>query len=98
MGHVKQGAEFKRAFAAATIHDFFNVISVVIFLPLEIMFGILHKSGAMLSNLMIGGNFMSMKGLNFIKPLVKPPIQAVQLGVFFLFPLSLIGASQAFSW
>ncbi|WP_447968673.1 Na/Pi symporter [Nitrospira sp. M1] len=78
LGHVKEGAEFKRAFAAATIHDFFNVISVVIFLPLEIMFGILHKTGAMLSNLMIGGDSMSMKGLNFIKPLVKPPIQAAQ--------------------
>ncbi|HBR96548.1 MAG TPA: sodium:phosphate symporter, partial [Gammaproteobacteria bacterium] len=34
LGHVRQGDEFRRAFAAATIHDFFNVISVVIFLPL----------------------------------------------------------------
>ncbi|NJN46565.1 MAG: Na/Pi cotransporter family protein, partial [Candidatus Competibacteraceae bacterium] len=46
LGHVRQGEEFKRAFAAATIHDFFNLISVVIFLPLEIMFGFLQKTGA----------------------------------------------------
>ncbi|GJL50209.1 MAG: sodium:phosphate symporter [Nitrospirales bacterium] len=78
LGHVKQGVEFKRAFAAATIHDFFNLISVVIFLPLEIMFGILHKTGAYLSSFMIGGDSMSMKGINFMKPLVTPPIQTLQ--------------------
>ena len=78
LGHVKKGEEFKRAFAAATIHDFFNLMSVLIFLPLEIMFGVLHKTGAMLANLMIGGDSMSMKGFNFIKPLVKPPIKALQ--------------------
>jgi len=81
LGHIKQGAEFKRAFAAATIHDFFNLISVVIFLPLEIMFGLLHKTGAYLASLMIGGDSMSMKGLNFMKPLVTPPIQTLQ-GMF----------------
>ncbi len=78
LGHVKQGVEFKRAFAAATIHDFFNLISVVIFLPLEIMFGILQKTGAALANLMIGGDSLSMKGFNFMKPIVKPPIKALQ--------------------
>ncbi len=81
LGHVKQGEEFKRAFAAATVHDFFNLISVVIFLPLEIIFGILQKIGGVLSNLMIGGDSMSIKGLNFMKPLIKPPIKAMQGGL-----------------
>ncbi len=36
LGHVKNRQEFQRAFAAATIHDFFNLISVVIFLLLEL--------------------------------------------------------------
>lgn len=74
LGMVKQGEDFKRAFGAATIHDFFNVLSVVIFLPLEIMFGFLEKSGAYLATLLVGGDSMSVKGLNFIKPLVKPPV------------------------
>ncbi|MES9947036.1 MAG: Na/Pi symporter [Candidatus Thiodiazotropha sp.] len=74
LGMVRQGEDFKRAFAAATIHDFFNVLSVVVFLPLEIMFGLFEKMGAYVANLMVGGESMSVKGFNFIKPLVKPPL------------------------
>ena len=39
LGHIKVGEEFRRAFAAATIHDVFNLMAVLIFLPLEISFG-----------------------------------------------------------
>lgn len=81
LGHVRQGEEFRRAFAAATIHDFFNVISVMIFLPLEIMFGLLEKIGAWLAQGMVGGDSMSMKGFNFVKPLIKPPINFLKDGL-----------------
>lgn len=75
LGHVNKGNEFKRAFAAATIHDFFNLLNVIIFLPLEIAFGLLDKIGAFLANFLVGGNSMSMKGLNFMKPIIKPPVK-----------------------
>ncbi|MCG7947074.1 MAG: Na/Pi symporter [Candidatus Thiodiazotropha taylori] len=78
LGMVRQGDDFRRAFAAATIHDFFNVLSVVIFLPLEVMFGLLERIGAYLANLMVGGESMSVKGFNFIKPLVKPPLNLLK--------------------
>jgi sodium-dependent phosphate cotransporter len=78
LGHVRQGEEFRRAFAAATVHDFFNLFSIVIFLPLEIMFGFLQKAGEFLAGLMVGGGSMSVKGFNFIKPLVKPPVEAMK--------------------
>ncbi|GLS28258.1 Na/Pi symporter [Marinibactrum halimedae] len=78
LGHIKDGDEFKRAFSAATIHDFFNLISVVIFLPLEIMFGLLEKLGAFFATSLVGADSMSMKGLNFIKPLVSPPVKLIQ--------------------
>jgi sodium-dependent phosphate cotransporter len=78
LGMMRQGEDFKRAFAAATIHDFFNVLSVIIFLPLEVMFGLLEKIGAYLANLMVGGESMSVKGFNFIKPLVKPPLNLLK--------------------
>lgn len=81
LGHVRQGAEFKRAFAAATIHDFFNLISVIIFLPLEMMFGILQKAGGVLGNLMIHGDSMSITGFDLLKPAITPPIKAVQGGL-----------------
>lgn len=72
LGHVNNKDEFKRAFSAATVHDFFNVISVVVFLPLEIMFHPLEKMGAWMANLLVGGGSYSMKGLNFVKPATKP--------------------------
>ena len=41
--------EFRRAFAAATVHDMFNFLSVMILLPLEAITGYLyHLSGALL--------------------------------------------------
>jgi sodium-dependent phosphate cotransporter len=78
LGHIKQGKEFQRAFAAATIHDFFNILCVAIFLPLQIAFGIFDKLGRLLSSMMIGSDSMSMKGFNFIKPMVQPPIMFTQ--------------------
>jgi sodium-dependent phosphate cotransporter len=91
LGHVKKSDEFKRAFAAATIHDFFNLVSVVIFLPLEIAFGFLEKMGAYLSELMVGGDAMSIKGFNFIKPLVKPPVKFIENTVLASLPEIFIG-------
>jgi sodium-dependent phosphate cotransporter len=44
IGHINRNNEFRRAFAAATVHDFFNVIAVIILFPLEMIFGILEKS------------------------------------------------------
>ena len=47
-GHVNRPGEFRKAFAAATVHDFFNLLSIAIFLPLELAFGFLEKlSGAL---------------------------------------------------
>jgi len=37
LAHSNRSGEFRRAFAAATCHDAFNVLSVVVFLPLEII-------------------------------------------------------------
>uniref|UniRef100_A0A8C3A064 Sodium-dependent phosphate transport protein 2B n=1 Tax=Cyclopterus lumpus TaxID=8103 RepID=A0A8C3A064_CYCLU len=35
--------EFRRAFAGATVHDFFNWLAVLILLPLEVATGVLYK-------------------------------------------------------
>lgn len=44
LGHIRDRGEFRRAFAAATVHDFFNLLAVFIFLPLELMFGLLQRA------------------------------------------------------
>ncbi|WP_229503542.1 Na/Pi symporter [Nesterenkonia sedimenti] len=43
LGMVRDKEQFRRGFAAATVHDFFNLIAVVIFLPLEMIFGLLQR-------------------------------------------------------
>jgi len=74
LGHVRAKQEFKRAFAAATVHDFFNLLSVVVFLPLEIMFGLLEKMGSWFSGLLYGSGDASMKSFNFVKAATKPVV------------------------
>lgn len=78
LGHLKQGIEFRRAFAAATIHDFFNLLSVVVFLPLEVSFHLLEKTGNYLASLMVGGDSMSVGGFNFLKFIVNPPVELIK--------------------
>jgi len=74
LGHVRAKEEFKRAFAAATVHDFFNLLSVVVFLPLEIMFGFLEKMGSWFSSLLYGSGDASMSSFNFVKAATKPVV------------------------
>ncbi|TMP39371.1 Na/Pi symporter [Pseudoalteromonas rubra] len=84
IGHIRDKEEFQRAFAASTVHDFFNLFAVAIFLPLEIMFGLLEKFSAALSHLFVGDADLSLKSYNFIKPLVKPAVGLVKDAVSFL--------------
>ena len=64
LGHVAKKDEFQRAFNAATIHDFFNVLSVLIFLPLEMAFGILEFLSAQLVALIHTGEAIGVSGVN----------------------------------
>ncbi|MEH8161600.1 Na/Pi cotransporter family protein [Aeromonas allosaccharophila] len=84
MGHIRDRSEFRRAFAAATVHDFFNLLAVFIFLPLELMFGLLQHSAEWLANLLVGSADMSMKGMDFMKPLTAPAQQLIDSAVAFL--------------
>lgn len=72
LGHVGDKNEFKKAFAAATVHDFFNLLSVIIFLPLEILFHPLERMGLVIANAMVGGGSISIKDFNIVKAATKP--------------------------
>jgi sodium-dependent phosphate cotransporter len=77
-GHMRCSTEFKRAFSAATVHDFFNLMAVGIFLPLEMFTGFLEKTSLAIASMFVGGSSMSIKGINFIKPITKPIIGALK--------------------
>ena len=54
MGHITRPDEFRRAMAGATVHDFFNWLSVLILLPLELLFGVISKPATALANAVPG--------------------------------------------
>jgi len=78
LGHIANKQEFQRAFNAATIHDFFNVFAVLIFLPLEIMFGMLEHLSAALVALVSTGSPSELETFNPIKFVTAPIIDAVK--------------------
>ena len=54
IGHINRGNEFRRAFAASTVHDIFNVMAVLILFPLEMAFHGIQRSAEWVSSLMFG--------------------------------------------
>ncbi len=76
LGNLGERKAFRRSFTAATAHGIFNVIAVFIFLPLEMMTGFLARSSQWLANEISGGSGTNLGGLDFIKPAVKPLVNA----------------------
>lgn len=66
LGHVTRRQEFRRAMAAATVHDFFNLLTVVILFPLELGTGFLRRSAQAISTLLVG-----TEGVTFASPVKK---------------------------
>ncbi|MFH1278089.1 MAG: Na/Pi symporter [Candidatus Eisenbacteria bacterium] len=64
MGHVTRRHEFERAFAAGTVHDFFNILAVLVLFPLEIAFHPIEKVALALQSMFVG-----VGGVKFVSPL-----------------------------
>ncbi len=54
LAHMGRKEEFRRAFAVATCHDFFNFIAVGVLLPLELATGFLQKTAAAIASFVTG--------------------------------------------
>jgi len=76
LGSVRRSAEFRRAFAAATVHDFFNIITVAILLPVELVTGILSSAAESISSLLVGSAGTEWKSP--IKGAVKAPVDWIE--------------------
>ena len=75
LAHVTRREEFQRAFAGATLHDFFNWIAVLILFPLEYFTGYLAWSANLLTGLLQG-----VGGIELFNPLgavVDPVAEAI---------------------
>lgn len=80
LGHLRQSAYFQRAFAAATVHDYFNLLAVVILLPLEVVFGVISRIANWASDT-FGGVLPSVENSSPIKDAVKQPVSWIQDGI-----------------
>jgi len=72
LGHITNKTEFQRAFSASIIHDFFNIISVIIILPIQLSTGFLSKTAVWLAGLFIGTEAITFKSP--IKMITKPTV------------------------
>ncbi|MCZ6488938.1 MAG: Na/Pi symporter, partial [Acidobacteria bacterium] len=74
VGHISRPAEFKRAFAAATVHDLFNLLSVLILFSLQLTTDLLGTTATFLAE-----RFKESGGLELVNPLKVIVTPAVTL-------------------
>jgi sodium-dependent phosphate cotransporter len=79
LGHITRNEEFRRAFAAASVHDFFNVMAVVVLFPIEIATGFLRRTALLLAGFLTGGE--SVHFASPVKTAVRPTVQLVEHAV-----------------
>ena len=77
-GHVNRPGEFRKAFAAATVHDFFNLLSILIFLPLELAFGFLEKLSGALTHVIENFGAVDASGNGVVKFVVGSGTRLVE--------------------
>lgn len=71
LAHARQDDSFRRGFAAATMHDFFNLIAVIVILPLEILTGFLSSAATSVAQFISGGTELGGSFDSPIKGAVK---------------------------
>ena len=76
LGHITRKAEFRRAFAASSVHDTFNFITVAILFPLEYFLHILEHTATWMGRI-----FVEVTGItkpeNYLKKITQPTIEAL---------------------
>jgi len=92
LANLNRRVEFQRAFSTAIVHDFFNVLSVLVFFPLQYYTNYLGRMATFL-----GEQFQHTGGLKLLSPvkaLTHPLVETLKSIIgphpWILFPLSLI--------
>jgi solute carrier family 34 (sodium-dependent phosphate cotransporter) len=79
LGSIRRTEEFRRAFAAATVHDFFNLIAVAVLLPLELATNFLSRLAGGLTEVLRGADFdPTQPGRSPIRAAVKLPVNWIE--------------------
>ncbi len=74
IAHIGRPDEFRRAFSVATCHDFFNYLSVLVLLPLEMATGFLSRSASALADRLdvVGGSSFESPLASLLKSGLAP--------------------------
>lgn len=94
IGHVTRPREFERAFAASTVHDFFNILAALTILPIELIFHPVERMARFMEELFAGAG-----GLGLASPLkaaVGPPVEFLTSALPYEVPLVVIALSVLF--
>jgi solute carrier family 34 (sodium-dependent phosphate cotransporter) len=75
LGHVTRREEFRRAFAGATLHDFFNLLTVVILFPIELATGFLARAASAAERVLEGSGGVEL--FDPLKAIVRPVAELV---------------------
>ncbi len=80
LANVRNRLGFRRALAAAVVHDIFNVLSVILLLPLELAFGLISRPAAYIANSVEHSAFFTTdpKKFDVVKYAVQPLSDAAE--------------------
>lgn len=96
LGNLNEKSAFSRSFKAATVHDFFNLFSIFIFLPIEILFQPLERISGVMAGWFAGGAASaSIADANVFAKMTKPVSKWI-VQQFEIFPTT-VGALLAIS-
>jgi solute carrier family 34 (sodium-dependent phosphate cotransporter) len=94
IGHVTRPQEFERAFAASTVHDFFNILAAITLLPIELLFQPIARMATFLEEA-----FAEAGGMGLASPLraaVGPLVEGLTEAVPFEIPLLVFALAVLF--
>jgi len=82
--HIRRSEEFERAYGAAIVHDFFNVLSVILLCPVEWTVwrltgrGLLERLASTMSMAFYSGSAAGEKPTNVLKQAVQPLVGGLE--------------------
>jgi sodium-dependent phosphate cotransporter len=74
LAQIRRSVEFQRSFSAAIVHDFFNVLAVLVIFPLQYFTHFLGRGASF-----IGKQFQHIGGLEFLSPVKSITVPVVEI-------------------
>ncbi|MDH3269893.1 MAG: Na/Pi symporter [Gemmatimonadota bacterium] len=94
IGHVTRPREFERAFAASTVHDFFNILAALTILPIELLFHPVERMARFMEEAFAGAGGLGLASP--LKAIVGPPAEVLTSRLPYEIPLVAIALAILF--